>query len=125
MTEKIKGKDYLIFISGLGLLSVAIFAMPFSKGVRKEIGRRDKWTCVDCGKQFKDGWMVQAAHKSDRHHKGHPMYNDPDSGDIRCIDCHQRQHEEGTSLGKRGDNYAIGKLKQTDRRTFAWRRKRK
>lgn len=121
MTEKIRSKELVVFIASLGLLSQAFF-YAFSKDVRKEIGTRDKWTCQDCGKQFKDGYMVQAAHESDRHHKGHPMYNDPTSGKIRCIDCHQAQHERGTSLGKRGDNYAVSQLKKTDRRTFAWRK---
>jgi len=103
--------------------SVIIFLLfsGFSNLVRKIIGQRDNWTCQSCGKGFSGGWMVHAAHNPNRHHKSHPKYDDPDSGSIRCVDCHADQHRKGTTLGKNGDAYALRKLKGTDRRTRWWR----
>jgi len=100
------------------------FLMAFSKSVRKQIGRRDKWTCqIDsCNKRFQDGWFVQAAHYPETHQKTHPLYNDPSSGVILCIDHHQEQHEQGTSLGPKGDARAVQLLRETDRRTRDWRK---
>jgi len=100
-----------------GSLTLILLTGAFSKSVRKEIGARDKWTCVDCGRQFRDGYMVHAAHKSEHHLKSDPMYDHPDSGDIRCVDCHQEQHEIGTDLGYHGDRAAVRLLQNTDRRT--------
>ncbi|MHA1400166.1 MAG: hypothetical protein ACTSQE_07440 [Candidatus Heimdallarchaeaceae archaeon] len=110
-----RGKEFLILsLSSLGLLAISFLA--FSKKSKKEIGNRDKWTCVDCHKQFKDGWMVHASHNSNSHHKG-PHYDKPESGAIRCVDCHQEQHELGTSLGELNDSRAVNLLKHQDRVT--------
>ena len=106
-------------IASLGILCFAL-TTAFSTPVRKEIGQRDRWTCMDCGKKFSDGWMVHAAHLSEHHHKSDPLYDDPESGIILCVECHLKQHQEGTSLGDK-DQYAIMKLENTDRRTYKWR----
>lgn len=106
-------------LTALGLLVLASFG-AFSRKTKQEIGIRDKWTCQGCGKQFKDGWMVHGAHNPDKHHKG-KHYDKASSGKIMCVDCHQDQHEEGTTLGRRGDDHAIQLLSHTDRRTRKWR----
>lgn len=70
-----------LFLIGLG---------AFSNHVRKEIGRRDRWTCQCCGNRFSDGWMVEAAHFD--HDKSKPWYNSPENGRIECIRCHSLHH---------------------------------
>jgi hypothetical protein len=104
-------------------LIVPLFA--FSIGVRKAIGRRDAWECQEpgCNKRFQDGWMVDAAHHPHSHQRSHPDYDTVAGGDIRCVDHHQKQHERGTSLGRRYDRMAREKLKKRDRRTWRWREK--
>jgi hypothetical protein len=113
---------FVVTLSTLGLLAVAFGA--FSRKSKHEIGKRDRWTCVECGREFQDGWMVHGAHNSDKHHKG-PHYDKPSSGAIRCVDCHQEQHENGTTLGASGDAYATNLLRATDRRTKKYRKSQK
>lgn len=122
MKEQNKHREiFTISLSALGLLAIAFNA--FSKKTRKEIGKRDHWTCQSCGKKFSDGFMVHAAHNSNEHQKSNPLYDDPSSGKILCVDCHQKQHEEGTALGYYGDLAAVRLLKVTDRRTRWWKNK--
>ncbi|MEK0325940.1 MAG: hypothetical protein QQN63_09580 [Nitrosopumilus sp.] len=120
MERKRSYEFFIVSASVMGLWAIAFFA--FSKRVRKEIGTRDSWTCVNCDKQFHDGWMVFASHKPDRHSRSDPMYNHPSSGEILCIDCEQERHSQGTSLGREKDKQAVNKLETVDRRTFKWRR---
>lgn len=102
-------------ILGIGLTLVLINS-AFSLDIRKLIGKRDSWTCQSCGKKYSQGFMVHAAHKSEYHLKSHPEYNTIQAGEIKCVECHQRQHEEGTALGKHGDEAAVRLLKATPRR---------
>jgi len=107
----------------IGMVTLAIpFLMAFTIKVRKEIGARDNWHCQTegCDKSFQAGDMVHGAHNPDRHNKNHPLYNDPSSGSIRCIDCHQEQHELGTTLGPDKDARAVQLLEATDRKTRWW-----
>lgn len=64
----------------------------FSYGVRKKIGRRDKWTCQDdgCDRQWKDGWMLQASHYN--HRKDSPFYDTIEQGRIQCVPHHLQFH---------------------------------
>lgn len=87
-----------------------------------EIGKRDGWECQHCDKKFSEGWMVYASHKPEHHHRLDPLYNDPSNGEILCIDCEQKRHEGGTSLGVQADRWAVEKLKRADRRTYKWRK---
>lgn len=63
---------------------------PFSYESRKEIGKRDGWTC-ECGRSFKDGWMVHASHLD---HERNEMYDQPEVGKIECVKCHIARHIE-------------------------------
>ena len=87
------------------------------------IGERNNWTCQhpQCDKSFQAGDMVHAAHHRDHHHKDDPRYNDPSVGKILCVEHHLEQHKRGTSLGKRGDDYAVRALTHTDRKTWDYR----
>lgn len=58
----------------------------FSRETRRIIGQRDHWTCLTCGKAFRDGWMVTAAHYD--HRRDSQNYDDPQNGRILCIRCH-------------------------------------
>src|SRR3990167_5496621 len=117
----------LAVIGGLFLLS----QFAFSLKVRKQIGRRDHWTCQneDCDdgegqpKKYQNGYIVHASHKPEHHLKSDPIYDTSEAGDIRCIEHHLEQHEEGTTLPKNQNDYAIRQLKKTDTRTVWWRKK--
>lgn len=103
------------------LLVLTLFG--FSKAVRLAIGHRDQWTCqVDgCGKQFRDGHMVHAAHYPEHHSKSDPLYDTTEGGRILCVEHHVQDHLDGTSLGHHGDSYALDKLSNTDHRTIEYR----
>ena len=103
------------------LVLLSLFAFPIS--VRKTIGRRDNWTCQGCGRKFSEGWMVHASHFPHAHSKTHPDYNTEEGGDIRCVHCHAEIHIQGTTLGHKGDLYALDKLEITDEHTYEWRQK--
>jgi hypothetical protein len=101
-----------------------VFALPFTKEIRKMIGLRDGWECQEegCDRSFQDGWMVQAAHLPEHHSKLDPEYNLPSSGVILCIEHHLQQHLEGTDLGQDKDLYAARLLAATDPHTHQWRK---
>lgn len=103
----------------LGTLGIAFSC--FSYAVRRRIGQRDKWQC-DCGKSFQEGWWVFAAHDPKHHSKSDPLYDTPEAGSIKCKECHVRQHEQGTSLGREKDQAAIALLQQWDERTWDYRK---
>lgn len=63
--------------------------MPFSPETRKEIGKKFGWQC-ECGKAFRDGYMVQASHL--HHDSSFEYYDDSDMGVIECMECHLRRH---------------------------------
>lgn len=127
-----RSKEIVLFgltATALGFLANSAFSTP----VRKEIGRRDDWECQgegDCShcaggrpKRFDEGWMVDAAHYPELHHKrNNPLYDTPDAGRIRCIEGHIIDHERGTTLGDKADQYAIERLQERDERTYAYRR---
>lgn len=113
-------KQALITLSSiLGIFLASQFA--FSLKTRKEIGKRDRWTCQDCGVQFKHGFMVHASHYD--HNKKSELYNHPSSGRIQCVDCHETYHElyvgrsEEIGLSEYENDGAINILRGSDRRT--------
>jgi len=108
---------------GLESLAMVAFAMAFSINVRKEIGRRDHWTCQSCGKEFRDGFMVHASHLPEHHSKDDPLYDTPDAGEILCIECHKMVHQQGTSIGPVKDAYAVRLLSETPVMTREWYQK--
>lgn len=103
-------------IFGVFLLS----QFAFSLKTRKEIGKRDHWTCQDCGVQFQDGFMVHASHYN--HDRSREDYDHADSGRIQCVDCHETYHElyvgnaQEIGLTEAGNDRAIEILSATDRR---------
>ena len=122
--EGIKSGDIFAGISlTLGILILSQFAFSISK--RKKMGARDGWACQEdgCTRSFQKGWMVDAAHNSDRHVQEDPLYDYLDSGQIRCLDHHQAQQEKGTALGTAGDASSVNILSTRDRRTWDWRKK--
>lgn len=100
-------------------LTILPFLLAFSINVRKSIGKRDHWTCQDCGVQFKDGYMVHASHYN--HDKTKPNYDDINNGRIQCVDCHEAWHvshmgDEGEiGMNRTGNLAAIELLEATDR----------
>jgi len=111
-------KPLFLVSTAVGLWAISFFA--FSRKIRKEIGDRDKWTCQGCGKRYEDGWMLHAAHNPNKHNSHYRDYNKPESGSMRCIDCHIKQHEKGTILGWKLDGKAVRMLSKTERRTKTW-----
>jgi len=110
-------------IATIGTLTIAL---AFSLKTRKEIGKRDKWTCQADGcddgsgnpKSFQGGWMVHASHKN--HNKSDPMYDHQDMGEILCIEHHLAYHQshigkaEEIGLCEDANNYAIAMLFKTN-----------
>lgn len=109
---------FLLFLLRLSLGAFSVF-------IRKQIGRRDRWTCQEpgCNKSFQTGWMVEAAHYPEHHNRSDPIYDTPEAGRILCIRHHQEEHEAGTVLGRKADDWAVERLREKDRRTFWWRRR--
>lgn len=101
------------------LLSLAPFLLAFSLSIRKLIGKRDHWTCQDCGDKYSDGVMVHASHYN--HDKRDPNYDKVEGGRIQCVDCHQAYHElyvgnaDQIGMTEEGNNAAIELLENTER----------
>lgn len=105
----------------LGLLTFALLS-AFSKATRYEIGKRDHWSCQDCGRQFKKGYMLHAAHYD--HDRENPDYDQSYMGRMLCVECHKNDHIDthgANGLSKRGNQTAIRILSGTNLRTRKWR----
>lgn len=114
--EKPKNKNS--FINRMGIMlslagAVALSFSAFNKWTRVEIGRRDKWTCQETGKQFRDGWMLQAAHYPDCHKDG--WDDNPDNGRMLCTESHIREEI------RRGNLHGARLLHKSQTvRTYEW-----
>lgn len=112
-------KDILFATTLFGVV-VFISQLAFSLKVRKEIGKRDHWSCTDCGVGFYyDNAMVHASHYD--HNQSLPTYDTPKAGRIQCVDCHQAYHEsyvgsaEEIGLTELANLGAIALLEVTER----------
>lgn len=82
--EKIGTK--LLKVATVGGL-LAFMNSAFTYAARREIGERDSWACqCGCGRSYQQGWMVQAAHYSEKHQKA--WDNNPRNGRIMATECH-------------------------------------
>lgn len=80
----------------LALLGFISVGLAFSPSSRKELLARDHWTCQgeDClgyylnlgALQYRDGWMVNAAHFPDEHRK--EVDHNIEHGRCLCVHCH-------------------------------------
>lgn len=71
----------------LGLVGLyALSTLAFTYRARKEIMARDNWECQTCGRSWREGWHIQAAHYPDLH------IPEPDSnssrGRVLCTEDH-------------------------------------
>jgi hypothetical protein len=99
---------------------LAPVALAFLREIAKEIGKRDKWTCQDCGRKWSDGWLVDVAHYPDHHRKDDPAYQETTSGRVLCLECHEKEHE---NLGQPGSAQLIeNRRKPSEGHTYFWRR---
>jgi hypothetical protein len=91
-----------------GLISVAGLAvlpnLAFSFGVRKQMIIRDNAECVECGKRFNDGWLLDCAHND--HDHSNPDYDNPNNGRVLCLDDHLKHH---IKIGDKNGAYLIRK----------------
>ena len=67
-------------------VGIPVFAMAFTRAVRRIIGNRDGWQSVQSG----DGGPLEAAHIS--HDKKNPNYNDPSNGRMLTPAEHYDDH---------------------------------
>lgn len=82
----------------------------FSFGVRKTIFKHDGGACVDCGKRFDEGWLLDCSHVDHDHSK--EIYDDPANGRVQCLDDHLKYHQE--VVGDQGGIYLLKKrIKET------------
>ena len=101
-----------IILGGVALYEASQFAFTIS--ARKEIGRRDNWTCQgmdgECVYEktsgytasWQDGFMLTAAHYPEQHHLSGKGYNDPnpDNGRILCtLDHAMEEIKRGNDRG--------------------------
>lgn len=119
----------------LALTTLAVTESAFSIKVRKEIGKRDQWTCqypkCDDGtgqpKSFRNGWMVFAGHIK-THEKGDAEYDLASSGRIHCIEHEIAFHRRLLKMAEMGfgnlrqHQEAIRKLERVDERTWDFRK---
>jgi hypothetical protein len=64
---------------------------PFNDEARREIMRRDRWTCQSCGKSSfeSEKWLIEASHDD---HTRDEKYNNPDNGKAKDRICHFLDH---------------------------------
>ena len=78
----------------LGLATVpfllALSNSAFSIGTRKQMIKRDNGACVDCGKRFDDGWLLDCSHVD--HDHSSELYDDVNNGRVQCLDDHLKYH---------------------------------
>lgn len=118
----------LIWCVGILILLLGLAFGAFSQATKRQIGLRDGWECVECGRSFAGGWMVHACHYD--HCKTNDDYDDPDNGRILCIGCHIKEHQQGFDDAKQSEDralmnfhaQAVRKLKKLDQHTYAWHR---
>lgn len=72
------------------LISFLIALAGFGPATRKYIFWRDRAQCVECGRKWKDGWMLHAAHYDHSKNNG---YNRAENGRLLCIRCHINDHK--------------------------------
>jgi len=89
----------------MGIAAVyGLSTAAFSIGSRQTIIRRDSGECVDCGKRFDEGWLLDCSHVDHDHSKD--CYDNPNNGRVQCLDDHLKYHQE---LGDRNGVYLIQK----------------
>jgi hypothetical protein len=122
--EGLQSKDLLSPLFTL-IAIAALSTAAFPSHIRKEIGRRDHWTCQgrhgrecvisflnhDKPASFKDGFMVTAAH-NDHDHKNKSKYYSPTNGRVLCVFDHALDELE------RGNEW--GALKQLEMGVYTW-----
>lgn len=101
--------ERLLPILGLVGLATTLSTAAFSLDTRKKIFKRDQGECVDCGKRFADGWLMDASHYDHDHSSSE--YDSADNGRVQCLDDHLKYHEQ------LGDNNAIFLLRKRIRET--------
>lgn len=109
--EKSEGRGFEIAIAATVLFLASRLAFTFR--ARREMGERDDWTCQETGKQFKDGWMMQAAHYPDEHQSA----PDEDISKGRMLSTEAHILEE---LRRGNMNGARGLWGDQTIRTYAW-----
>lgn len=81
----------IAFMAGVaGIFGLATTA--FTREKAYEVFKRDEGECQCCGRSWYDGWKVDASHKEEWHDKSHPEYNNPDNGELKCLECHRDEH---------------------------------
>ena len=70
--------------------------MAFPKWMRMKYGKRVRWTCERCGRQFRRGWMVEFHHKTPTSSGGRDTF---ENMECLCVRCHWEAHVQ---LAKEG-----------------------
>lgn len=79
-------KETFLHLAPLAPILLLTFS-AFNRETRKEIGRRDHWTCqhFGCNRDTHGGYYVQAAHFPEKHGKDN---SNPNAGRILCTVHH-------------------------------------
>lgn len=70
----------------------AATTLAFSPDVRQKMFARDQGECQECGKRFRDGWLLDCAHFDHDHASSN--YNSVDNGRVLCLEDHLKDHLE-------------------------------
>jgi hypothetical protein len=111
-------------ITGLinaGLIGIGV-GLSFSKSVRYELLKRDRWTCQsgDCFGEYLSigelnwgrGWNVNAAHYPDLHQRGEDR--DMENGRCLCVTCHIVEEIERSNIAGAGLLYQSQTIKNKE-----------
>lgn len=79
------------FLATGAVIALSLPLLSFDAETRHEIGQRDQWQCVRCGRSFFDGWLVEMNHITPEW-VGGP--NTVDNGETLCVPCHAQFHLE-------------------------------
>lgn len=78
---------------------------------------RDHGECVECGKRFNDGWLLDCAHND--HSRENEDYDNVNNGRVLCLDDHLKHH---LAIGDQNGAYLIRRRIEESHggRTRAW-----
>lgn len=70
--------------------------MSFPKSMRVVYGRRVRWACERCGKQWREGWVLEFHHKNPTSNGGRDTFANME---CLCVLCHYKAHVRLTRRG--------------------------
>ena len=105
------------------LICLVLLLLPFysfPKWMRLKHGKKVRWSCEKCGKQFREGYMVEFHHKIPTSSGGKDTFKNME---LLCMACHLAEHERLAATGEghpRSPDIIRARLMRTGGRTSKW-----